>query len=110
MQRFRGGLVWKAHSLLYHSTLGLEITKKKKESHQREGGGGRKIERARVKEEGRKSADQRRVEVDNPLPPNLHAGQPLFKPGHNPARVATILTVNTNISQNCEAIPRRDRI
>jgi len=31
VQRFRGGLVFKAHRLLYHSTLGLRvITKKKK--------------------------------------------------------------------------------
>ena len=30
MQRFRGGLVFKAHRLLYHSTLGLRVKKKKK--------------------------------------------------------------------------------
>ena len=30
MQRFRGGLVFKAHTLLYHSTLGLRVIKKKK--------------------------------------------------------------------------------
>ena len=29
MQRFRGGLVFKAHRLLYHSTLGLRVIKKK---------------------------------------------------------------------------------
>ena len=29
-QRFRGGLVLKAHRLLYHSTLGLKVIKKKK--------------------------------------------------------------------------------
>ena len=28
--RFRGGLVFKAHRLLYHSTLGLRLIKKKK--------------------------------------------------------------------------------
>ena len=28
-QRFRGGLVLKAHRLLYHSTLGLRVIKKK---------------------------------------------------------------------------------
>jgi len=27
---FRGGLVFKAHGLLYHSTLGLKVIKKKK--------------------------------------------------------------------------------
>ena len=27
---FRGGLVFKAHRLLYHSTLGARVTKKKK--------------------------------------------------------------------------------
>jgi len=27
---FRGGLVFKAHRLLYHSTLGLRVIKKKK--------------------------------------------------------------------------------
>ena len=30
MQRFRGGLVFKAHRLLYHSTLGLRVMMKKK--------------------------------------------------------------------------------
>ena len=30
MQRFRGGLVFKAHGLLYHSTLGLRVIKKKR--------------------------------------------------------------------------------
>jgi len=29
-ERFRGGLVFKAHRLLYHSTLGLRVIKKKK--------------------------------------------------------------------------------
>ena len=31
VQRFRGGLVFKAYRLLYHSTLGLRVTKKKKQ-------------------------------------------------------------------------------
>ena len=30
MKRFRGGLVFKAHRLLYHSTLGLRVIKKKR--------------------------------------------------------------------------------
>jgi len=30
VKRFRGGLVFKAHRLLYHSTLGLRVLKKKK--------------------------------------------------------------------------------
>jgi len=30
VQRFRGGLVCKAHELVYHSTLGLRVIKKKK--------------------------------------------------------------------------------
>jgi len=30
VQQFRGGLVFKAHSLLYHSTLGLRVIKKKR--------------------------------------------------------------------------------
>ena len=29
-KRFRGGLVFKAHRLLYHSTLGSRVIKKKK--------------------------------------------------------------------------------
>ena len=29
MQRFRGGLVFKAHRNLYHSTIGLGVIKKK---------------------------------------------------------------------------------
>jgi len=32
VQRFRGGLVCKAHRLLYHSTLGLRVIKKKRRS------------------------------------------------------------------------------
>ena len=31
MKRFRGGLVFKAHRLVYHSTLGLRVIKKKEE-------------------------------------------------------------------------------
>ena len=34
VQRFRGGLVFKAHGLLYHSTLGLRVIKKKKKNQQ----------------------------------------------------------------------------
>ena len=30
MERFRGGLVFKVHRLLYHSTLGLRVIKQKK--------------------------------------------------------------------------------
>ena len=29
-ERFRGGLVFKAHTLLYHSTLGLRVIKKRR--------------------------------------------------------------------------------
>jgi len=32
VQRFRGGLVFKAHRLLYHSTLGLRVIKKRRRS------------------------------------------------------------------------------
>ena len=32
VKRFRGGLVFKAHRLLYHSTLGLGVIKKKRSS------------------------------------------------------------------------------
>ena len=31
VQRFRGGLAFKAHRLVYHSTLGSRVVKKKKE-------------------------------------------------------------------------------
>ena len=31
VQWFRGGLVFKAHRLLYHSTLGLRVIKKRRE-------------------------------------------------------------------------------
>jgi len=31
VQRFRGGLVFKAHRLLYHSTLGLRVIKKRED-------------------------------------------------------------------------------
>ena len=36
MEQFRGGLVFKAHRLLYHSTLGLRVIKKKKKKDWRE--------------------------------------------------------------------------
>ena len=32
MKRFRGGLVFKAHRLVYHSTLGSRVIKKKQRS------------------------------------------------------------------------------
>ena len=32
VQRFRGGLVFKAHGLLYHSTLGLRVIKREERS------------------------------------------------------------------------------
>ena len=38
MKRFRGGLVFKAHEPMYHSTLGLRAIKKKKFGVQRERG------------------------------------------------------------------------
>ena len=39
--RFRGGLVFKAHILLYHSTLGSRVMKEKKKGLGRQGGSGR---------------------------------------------------------------------
>jgi len=36
VQRFRGGLVFEAHRLLYHSTLGLRVIKQKKVGADRE--------------------------------------------------------------------------
>ena len=32
VERFRGGIVWKAHRLLYHSTLGTRVIKKNKKT------------------------------------------------------------------------------
>jgi len=32
VKRFRGGLVFEAHRLLYHSTLGLRVTEKKEKN------------------------------------------------------------------------------
>ena len=32
MKRFRGGLVFKAHRLVYHATLGLRVIKKREKS------------------------------------------------------------------------------
>jgi len=40
VHRLRGGLVFKAHRLLYHSTQGLRVIKKKE---QLTGGGGRRL-------------------------------------------------------------------
>ena len=36
MKRFQGGLVFKAHKLLYYPTLGLIVTKKKKKKYGRD--------------------------------------------------------------------------
>ena len=36
MKRFRGGLVFKAHSLVYHSTLNLSVIQKKKKKKEEE--------------------------------------------------------------------------
>jgi len=38
VKRFRGGLVFEAHRLLYHSTLGLRAIKKRKKYDQAAGG------------------------------------------------------------------------
>ena len=38
VNRFRGGLVFKAHRLVYHSTLGLRVINKKKKTAPAEGG------------------------------------------------------------------------
>ena len=35
VQRFRGGLVFKAHRLLHHSALGLRVIKKEKKERER---------------------------------------------------------------------------
>ena len=40
VKRFRGGLVFKAHRLVYHSTLGLIVIKKKVRTTWRRGSGG----------------------------------------------------------------------
>ena len=46
---FRGGLVFKAHRLLYHSTLGLRVIKKKKEALRIVSGLGRMVHASWVK-------------------------------------------------------------
>jgi hypothetical protein len=47
VKRFRGGLVFKAHRLVYHSTLGLRVIKKEKVGGAGPGGVERGAERAR---------------------------------------------------------------
>ena len=44
MQRFRGGLVVKAHRLVYHSTLGSRVTNKKKKNTEKVARGGEPCE------------------------------------------------------------------
>jgi len=44
LQRFRGGLVFKAHRLLYHSTLGLRVIKMKKKIWYRVLGSGFRVQ------------------------------------------------------------------
>ena len=55
VQRFRGGLIFKAHRLVYHSTLGLRVIKKKK-----------KKKRARRKKAGASS-----IVIPIPAPANI---------------------------------------
>jgi len=47
VKRFRGGLVFKAHRVVYHSTLGWRVIKKKKKKY------GSKICGPRFKDQGR---------------------------------------------------------
>jgi len=46
VKRFRGGLVLKAHGLLYHSTLGMGVIKKKKHQKKASKGVARSVARA----------------------------------------------------------------
>jgi len=70
VKRFRGGLVFKAHRLLYHSTLGLRVIKKKKRDAWRRSGATffcrstdrereRERERARERERNRERERER---------------------------------------------------
>ena len=43
MKRFQGGLVRKAHRLVYHSTLGSRVIKKKKKTSERKCGNTGKV-------------------------------------------------------------------
>jgi len=52
VKRFRGGLVLKAHRLLYHSTLGSRVIKKKKVQ-----GFGLRVEGGHQAEEGSKRSE-----------------------------------------------------
>jgi len=40
VKRFRGGLVFKAHRLVYHSTLGMRVIKQRREDQSVAGAGG----------------------------------------------------------------------
>ena len=64
VKRFRGGLVFKAHSVLYHSTLGLRVINKRKRSRERPASG----EAA--------TAGVPTFSVFGANPPTLHRNQP----------------------------------
>ena len=69
MDRFRGGLVCKAHRLVYHSTLGLRVIRKKTNVPGR----------ARVRDDSNKSKSTRKVEVRPPRKGNSdpHGARPV---------------------------------
>ena len=64
MKRFPGGLVFKAHRLLYHSTLGSRVIKKKKGGECDQG-----------RDEGNARARQAKLHLQPPAPHSLQRSE-----------------------------------
>ena len=90
-RRFRGGLVFKAHRLLYHSTLGLRVIKKtKKKTEATDERGGNNLNGLKfVRTENGSSKSQNLALTGLFVPSSLDRGR---------------------ASQKCESVPKRARI
>ena len=132
VKRFRGGLVFKAHRLVYHSTLSWRVIKKKKEAEEGVDACGEKRQRARgglrLIEAGVKSSrGTGGLGVSNhnwtatfgwdtaPLRPHMSTGAGTWLDACRELRqraggLRLILNLRTTTSQKCEAVPRRARI
>ena len=110
VKRFRGGLVFKAHRLLHHSTLGLRVIKKKKKDAE-------VCNCFRVQGVPRGSGLRvqgcpRELGVREALDlPRVHGYEGLGVRGSTAGgRGGSFINLRTTTSQKCEAVPRRARM
>jgi len=115
VKRFRGGLVFKAHRLVYHSTLGLSVIKKKikKEGERRLRLHGRHAKSQQLTFEAREKStflkgvnfherEKRRKSTRKPQASRRGGGRLAWR-----ARMERLVATTL---QKCEVVPRRARI